>query len=62
MIIARYLIEDNDGNYIAFDPSKENLNLIIWSIFQKFIGYYKISTAKDDEKNFYNMCWVIKFF
>ena len=45
-MIARFLIEDNDEPYNDYDVSVTYLNPIIWSIFKKMVGNYKVLTKE----------------
>ena len=42
MLLARYLVEENNENYVEFNIESTCENKIILSIFKALIGHYQI--------------------
>ncbi|CAD8182257.1 unnamed protein product [Paramecium pentaurelia] len=46
-LIARYLIEDNNQDYIVYDALRSNDIQIVMSVFKQLIGKYELFTKKE---------------
>ncbi|CAD8079188.1 unnamed protein product [Paramecium primaurelia] len=44
---ARYLVEDNNQDYIVYDALRSNDNKIVMSVFKQLIGKYELFTKKE---------------
>ncbi len=61
MLIARYLVEDNNQDYIIFNVNATNSLLIVKTIFKTLIGKYKILTEAEEQELFENIKEVLLF-
>lgn len=50
MLVARYLIEDNNKDMIILDLNATNSVVIVKSIFKKLIGKYEIFTKEEEDE------------
>ncbi|CAD8184600.1 unnamed protein product [Paramecium pentaurelia] len=46
-LIARYLIEDNNEDYVVYDALRSNEIQIVLSVFKQLIGKYELFTKKE---------------
>lgn len=57
-LISRYLVEDNDDDYVKYDPNAKQSNPIIISIFRKLTGRYTIFSNEEEQENFEFFCYL----
>lgn len=61
LLIARYLIEDNDEPYVELNMKKSNKLITVRSILKQIVGPYKIMNYEEEKKMKEEICFVIIF-
>lgn len=59
LLIARYLIEDNDEPYIELNMKRSNKLITVRSILKQIVGLYKIMNYDEEKKMKEEICLVI---
>lgn len=47
-MIARYLVEDNEDDYVMFDPNRSESIVRVTCIFKKLVNNYSLYTEEQD--------------
>ena len=50
LLLSRYLIEDNQEDYVIFNKSLSANNSVVLAIFRKLVGNYKLMEASEEEQ------------
>ena len=60
LLVARYLIENNEEDHVILDSNRTSEIIIIKSIFKKLIGNY-VLLSKEEEKIIYDKISAVLF-
>ncbi len=58
-LVARYLIEDNNQDYIEFDLKRTNSIGVVRTIFRKLVGKYIIMSENEEEQMNFDLSRVL---
>ena len=60
-LVARYLVEDNNQDYIEFDLKRPNSMGVVRTIFRKLVGKYIIMSEIEEEQMFFDLSrvWIL---
>lgn len=50
MLLARYLIEDNQSEFVEFNIDQSESLVRVSSVFSKLIGKYRLFTLEDERR------------
>lgn len=50
VLLARYLVEDQQDQFVYYDPEQRNDCLVVRSIFEQVVPRYRIPTPEESER------------